>query len=61
MRDSYGRIYIGDVITKIAGNKVTGLDDIYHALDNHKIGDEVEVEFIREGKKKTTEVKLQAL
>ena len=61
MRDNYGRIYIGDVITKIGKKSVSSLDDIYHALDNFKVGDTVEVEFLREGKKRETEVTLQAL
>ena len=61
MRDSFGRIYIGDVITKIGDKKVSSLDDIYHALDEFKIGDEVDIEFLREGKKKKTQVKLQAI
>ena len=61
MKDKYGRIYIGDVITRIGSQKVTGLDDIYHALEKHKIGDTIKVEFVRENKKKTTEVTLQAL
>lgn len=60
-RDKYGRIYIGDVITKIGGQKVSNLDDIYHALDNYKIGDTVEVEYIRKGKKREADVTLQAL
>ncbi|MCO4754590.1 MAG: trypsin-like peptidase domain-containing protein [Bacteriovoracaceae bacterium] len=61
MRDNYGRIYIGDVITQVGDQKVKGLDDIYHALDQHKIGDTIKVKFLREGKQKTTEVTLQAL
>lgn len=61
MRDNYGRIYIGDVITKIGKASVSNLDDIYHALDEYKVGDKLEVEFIREGKKKTASLTLQAL
>lgn len=61
MRDNFGRIYIGDVITKIGDKDVSNLDDIYHALDQHKIGETVEVEFLRNGKKKTADVTLKAL
>ena len=61
MRDEFGRIYLGDIITKIGSSKVTSLDDIYHALDDFKIGDEVKVEFLRDGKKKSAQVTLQAL
>jgi S1-C subfamily serine protease len=61
MRDEFGRIYLGDIITKIGKTEVTSLDDIYHALDDHKIGDDVKVEYLRDGKKRSAQVTLQAL
>lgn len=61
MRDRFGRIYLGDVITKIDEKKVKSLDDIYHALESYQIGDVVTIEFLRDNKTKTTKVKLQAL
>jgi len=61
MKDRYGRIYIGDVILKIDGTKVISLDDVYHALDKYKIGDTVNIEYLRKGKKKLTKIKLQEL
>jgi S1-C subfamily serine protease len=61
MRDNIGRIYIGDVITKIDGTEVNNLDDIYQKLEEYKIGDTIKIEFIREDKKETTELTLQAL
>lgn len=60
-RDAYGRYYIGDVITKIDDQKVETYDDIYHALEAYKIGDEVTVEYLREGKKKTQKLKLSQI
>lgn len=49
-RDSYGRYFLGDVITKIDNRKVDSYDDIYHALESYKIGQEVTVEYVRDGK-----------
>ncbi len=61
MKDRYGRIYIGDVILNIDGKKVHSLDDLYHTLDSYKIGDTVIVEYIRDGKKRATKIKLREL
>jgi S1-C subfamily serine protease len=61
MRDRFGRIYIGDVILKVDGKEVNTRNDIYHALTKYKIGDTVKIEYLREGKVKTTTVNLRAL
>lgn len=61
MKDNYGRIYLGDVILKINGKDVNNLDDIYYELDKYKIGDTIELEYLREGKKRKTTVTLQQL
>ena len=60
-RDNYGRIYIGDVITKIEGKAVNNLDDIYQMLEKFEIGETIEVEFVRDDETKKTKVTLQAL
>ena len=57
-RDRYGRYYVGDIITKIDGVVINSFDDIYHALDKHKIGDYVTVTYKRKGRIKTTKIKL---
>lgn len=61
MKDRYGRIFIGDVITKVADKKITSKDDIFHELEKYKIGDRIEIVYYREGKKKKTTIKLQQL
>jgi S1-C subfamily serine protease len=61
MKDRFGRIYIGDVILKIAGQEVNNLDDVYYALEKFKIGDSIEIEYLREGKKQKTKATLQQL
>jgi len=60
-QDRAGRIYLGDIILSVDGVDVNNLDDIYQVLEKHRIGDSIEVKFKREGKTKTTKVKLQAL
>jgi S1-C subfamily serine protease len=57
-RDRYGRYYLGDIITHINDTEVNDYEQIYHALDKFKIGDVVEVRYIREDKVKRTKVKL---
>ena len=60
-QDQWGRVYIGDIILKIANIEVNSFDDIYHALDNYKIGDEVEIEIMREDKTRKIKLKLDAI
>lgn len=59
--DRYGRMYLGDIILKVEGQTVNSLDDIYQILETKKVGDQVEVEYRREGKIQKTKVTLQAL
>jgi S1-C subfamily serine protease len=60
-RDRQGRIFFGDVITQIDGKDVNSLDDLYHLLENYKIGDTINVKYLRDKKEFTTKLKLQAL
>lgn len=60
-QDQFGRLYLGDVILEVNGTEVNNLDDIYQVLEKHRIGDNVEVKYRRDGKVKTTKIKLQAL
>src|SRR5690606_32932442 len=60
-KDRYGRIYLGDVITKIDGNEVNNKDDVYQILDRKQIGDTVEVEYLRGEKSKKVKIKLQQI
>jgi S1-C subfamily serine protease len=49
-RDSRGRLFIGDIIVGIDGTKISSYDDLYNTLDNHKIGDTVELTVEQDGK-----------
>ncbi len=58
--DERGRVYIGDVITKVNDIEVNNFSEIYNTLEKFKIGDQVKITYYREGNQKTTKVKLQA-
>ncbi len=60
-QDQWGRVYIGDVITKVGEKEVNTYDDIYHALDNYQIGDRVIVEYLREEERKKVKLKLDPI
>ena len=60
-QDNWGRIYLGDVITKIDGKEVNSFDDIYHILEKYKIGQKVSVTYMRKGKNKTVSLRLKKI
>ena len=47
-----------DVVTKINGEKVTTTSQFKYELYKYSIGDTIEITYIRDGKEKTTKVKL---
>ncbi|MBI3603859.1 MAG: trypsin-like peptidase domain-containing protein [Nitrospirae bacterium] len=56
-----GRIDLGDVIRKIGGEPVETVDDLHRILDRHKVGDQVKVDYVREGRQLQATVTLQAV
>jgi S1-C subfamily serine protease len=59
-RDNRGRYFIGDIIIKIESHEINSFDDIFHALGKFKVGDFVEVSYLRNEKTLKAKVKLQA-
>src|SRR6266498_3173947 len=53
-----GQVELGDIIVAIDGEKVDNNDDIYKVMDKHHIGDTVNVEVIRRGRRMTVPVRL---
>lgn len=49
----------GDVITKVGKRQIEDSDDLRKAIRRHEPGDEVEIEYIRRGKRKKVKVKLE--
>jgi S1-C subfamily serine protease len=58
VRTEDGDIELGDIIVAIDGQKVANKDDLYKVLDNHQIGDTVNVEVVRRGQRVTVAVRL---
>jgi S1-C subfamily serine protease len=56
-----GEITFGDTILSIDDEKINNQDALYRSLDKKQIGDTIQVEIFRDGKKQTIPVKLLAL
>jgi S1-C subfamily serine protease len=48
----------GDIITKIDGRAITSSDRLAQMVGDHKPGDVISVEFLRDGKRQSAQVKL---
>jgi len=55
---SNGDILLGDVIVRIDDHPISKLDDLFRALEHYQVGDTVKVTYVRQGKKRTAQVKL---
>ncbi|KAG2499440.1 hypothetical protein HYH03_002387 [Edaphochlamys debaryana] len=49
-RDIFGDLALGDVITAMDGRAVRHAADVYDCLDEHRVGDRVKLEVLRDGK-----------
>jgi S1-C subfamily serine protease len=48
----------GDIVTKLDGKKIAGMEDLVDFVNGAKSGEEVEVSYLRDGDEKTTSVTL---
>ena len=53
-----GQVELGDIIVAIDSEKIENNDDVYKVLDKHHLGDTVNVEVIRRGRRMTVPVRL---
>jgi S1-C subfamily serine protease len=60
MRDQWGRIYLGDVITHIDGEPINSLNDLYHDLNKRRAGGSINLECLRQGTRKMVPITLQS-
>ncbi|MGB4644818.1 MAG: PDZ domain-containing protein [Dictyoglomaceae bacterium] len=51
----------GDIITKIDGKIVETMEELRAEVQKHKVGDVVELTYIRNGKEYTVKIKLEAM
>lgn len=56
-----GEVELGDIIVGIDNEKIANNDDIFRALDKHKVGDVVSVEIWRDGRRMSVPVRLLEL
>ena len=55
-----GKLQTGDVIIKINGNNISNVAYLRYELYKYNVGDTIKVTYIRDGKEKTTSVKLSS-
>jgi S1-C subfamily serine protease len=60
-KTSQGGVEIDDVIVALEGTEIHRANDLYKALDAHKVGDSVELTVENHGKRRTVKVQLQAI
>jgi putative serine protease PepD len=53
-----GDVEIGDVIVGIDGQKVPNTDELYRILNKHSLGDQVQVQILRNGRRMSVPVRL---
>jgi len=55
-----GDFEIGDIIVGMDGEKITNNDDLYRLLDKHQVGDVVQLQIFRNGRRQSVPVRLTA-
>ncbi len=58
MRDRYGRIILGDIVTAVNKQRVRTPDDLLTTLENYKVGDLVTLTVLRDRAQAELQVKL---
>jgi len=53
-----GEVELGDIIVSINNEKIGNADDLFRVLDKHQIGEVVQVQILRDGRRMTVPVKL---
>jgi S1-C subfamily serine protease len=53
-----GDVELGDIIVGIDNDKITNSDDLFRVLDKHQIGETVQVQIYRDGRRATVPVRL---
>jgi S1-C subfamily serine protease len=60
-RNAQGEYILGDVIVSVGNRKIKNEDDLLDTFEQFKAGDTVSLSIVREGKRRTVQVKLQKL
>jgi S1-C subfamily serine protease len=46
-RDDYGRLVLGDIITRINGARIRNSSDLYRVLDKAEVGQQLDIQVLR--------------
>ena len=60
-RQYRGDIILGDIIISLGNHRVKSYNDIRNAMEEFKVGDEIEITYIREGQKISSRIRLMAI
>ena len=60
-RDAAGQLHLGDIITAIDDKPVKSVNDLFAALERHKVGDTITVKVLRDGEPQDVPVTLEAV
>ncbi len=60
-RTDDGDIRLGDIIIGVDDKKVSSNDDLFKVIDRYKVGDTIELTYLRDGKERKVKVKLQSI
>ena len=58
--NQYGQGYYGDIIFQIDEHRIKTYSDIFNTLSKYKVGDEVTIHYLREGRKYKVKLTLQS-
>jgi S1-C subfamily serine protease len=58
---SVGRIELGDILVGVDGKPVETIDDLMALMEQHKVGDQVIIDYVRGNRKLQVTVTLQAV
>ena len=56
--DEDGQVVLGDVIVAIDKKEIKGVNDLFQALNRHRVGDQVTVEILRDGERISKQITL---
>ncbi len=60
-QSAFGDVVLGDVIVGLEGQPVEDIDEFLNFLDRHEVGDRVEIEYVRDSRRRRTTVTLQVV
>lgn len=55
-----GRYELGDIVVAVEGKRIETIDDLMDAMEKYKVGDRVNVDVVRNNKRRTVNLTLQA-